>query len=267
MSKIIKEALQKYNPNHVLLMFSGGHDSLCSTHYSATYLDKVGVRYSVYHGNTGTGIKETFDFVEYVCKKYTWDLVTRKPEYPYDYEALIKKNGFPGPSQHQYMYRNLKEKPLRKYITHELKSSPYSRENVLLITGIRQSESLIRMGYKETVTKENSKIWCSPIFEWSKRNCEDYMIQYYLPRNPVKDKICISGECLCGAFAKHEERAEIKNAFPNAFSKIEKWEELSKKSGFEWRWNSCKLTYEKHNPPKQMKFNFMPMCIGCESKQ
>lgn len=41
----------------------------------------------------------------------------------------------------------------------------------------------------------------SPIFWWTEKQCERYIKGDDLPGNKVKDTICISGECLCWAFA------------------------------------------------------------------
>jgi 3'-phosphoadenosine 5'-phosphosulfate sulfotransferase (PAPS reductase)/FAD synthetase len=261
-NEIIVEAIEKYNPVKILLLFSGGHDSLTSTHYAASFLKSIGKDFTVYHGNTGIGIKETREFVYSVVKKYGWNFYEGHPPNK-TYEELVKNGGFPGPSLHYLMYSYLKERALRKYVTHTCKSSPRSRENVLLITGIRKSESKIRMGYKEYTRKDNSRIWCSPIFFWDKEKCETYMKDNELPRNPVKDKICISGECLCGAFAGNEEWAEIKYSFPEAAKEIERLHKIAIEQGFPWGWASCPKDYYKNNPPKQTN---MFMCVGCEEK-
>jgi 3'-phosphoadenosine 5'-phosphosulfate sulfotransferase (PAPS reductase)/FAD synthetase len=118
------------------------------------------------------------------------------------------------------------------------------------------------MGYKDSVKKDNSKIWTSPIMDWSKKDCEGWIKAHNLPRNPVKDKICISGECLCGCFAKPEEYAEIKASYPDAWEKLEKMKKYSK-----WGWGKDPNQWRKHNPEGQMKIPFMPMCVGCESKE
>ncbi|MEM6342566.1 MAG: phosphoadenosine phosphosulfate reductase family protein [Bacteroidota bacterium] len=265
--QIIKEAVSKYKPISALLMFSGGHDSLTSSVVAAKILIELGISFKAYHGDTQTGIKETQDFVKMICASMGWDLVIRSPEPPYDYESYVMQYGFPGPAKHPEMMRNLKLKPLRKYITHEVKSKPYARENVLLISGARAEESVIRLGYQETTTKDDSRVWCSPIYYWSKDQCEDFMKANKLPRNPVKDRMCISGECLYGCFAKKEEPAELKSLYPEA------WERLDRLSSYSpWKWGQNPSEYKKHNPEGQYdlftgEVAYMPMCRSCEVKR
>ncbi|MBZ4188937.1 phosphoadenosine phosphosulfate reductase family protein [Niabella beijingensis] len=262
MSEIITNAIREYSPKRILLLFSGGHDSLCSTHYSATFLKSLGLDFTVYHGNTGIGIRQSRDYVRRTCMEQDWKLYEG---YAGDaYEKLVSKYGFPGPQSHKFMYITLKERPLKKYITHFCKSSPYARENILLITGIRKSESRIRMGYRDFIKKEGSAVWLSPIFYWTESDSEIYMRQNELLRNPVKDKICISGECLCGAFAGNEEWAEIRHSFPEAALEIERLHKIAIQNGKPWGWASSPTKYYKHNPQGQMK---MFMCIGCEEKK
>ncbi len=108
------------------------------------------------------------------------------------------------------------------------KSKPHAKENVLLITGIRQSEEVkYAWVIKNIHEKRIAEVWCSPIFNWSQQDCESYMKECDLPRNPVKDAICISGECLCGAFAKNEEWAEIKSQFPEAAAEINRLHQIA----------------------------------------
>src|ERR1700689_4484474 len=209
--KIIREALLEYKPVAVVLMVSGGHDSVTNAHISASILKNIGIMdFVVYHGDTTIGIPETQYYVMDICDLYEWSLHVRRAPNPDDwYDNIVAKHGFPGPtrSAHQFMYRRLKERALRHFVTHTLKSSPFARENVLLLSGVRKDESLIRMGYQETMSKDASRCWANPIFYWSEQDCKDYMKANLMPLNPVKERICISGECLCGAFASKEEYA------------------------------------------------------------
>ena len=264
--EIIFEAIETYNPVHVALMFSGGHDSLVNSCVSAAILEDKGIPFNVYHGDTTIGIPETQDYVKQVCKQFGWELVIRQPPDPLDhYESIVKKYGFPGPtkSSHQFMYRRLKERALRHWVTHEVKSSPKARENVLLLSGVRQDESVIRMGYNHTMSKDKSRCWANPIFYWTEERCQQYMKTFDLPRNPVKDKICISGECLCGAFASKEELTEIRSVYPHVAERIDELHELAKANGHPWPWTMGPKDWQKQNPPGQLK---MFMCVGCEDK-
>lgn len=229
----------------------------------------MGVPYRAYHGDTTIGIPETQDYVREICALFDWNLNIRKPpNRDWWYDRMVEKHGFPGASKtsHKIMYRYLKERALRRFITHEVKSTPMARENVLLITGIRKSESAIRMGYSETTKKENSRIWCAPIFHWSEDDCKAYMKANDVPKNPVKERICISGECLCGAFAGKEEYSEIKAAYPHVARIIEELHERAKASGHPWEWSSGPKEWRKDELKKmQLSMNFM--CIGCETER
>lgn len=265
-TQIIELAIDRYKPKKFILMVSGGHDSITNAHVTAQILSNKGIEFSVYHGDTTIGIPATQQYVREICDLYNWPLAIRQPPKKEDhYENIVAKYGFPGPtkSSHRYMYRRLKERALRHYVTHELKTSPYKRENILLCSGVRQQESAIRMGYTEVVTKDDARIWCNPIFYWSEQDCTDYMANNRIPRNPVKDKICISGECLCGAFARNEEWIEIKTHYPETAAKIEALHEIAKANGHPWHWASGPQQWKKEQREKN-KPNFM--CVGCEKK-
>lgn len=264
--EIIDQAITQYKPVQIALMFSGGHDSLTSTHMAATYLKELGRDFIVYHGNTGIGIPETREFVYQTVKKYGWKFYEGHAK-ENTYKDQVTKYGFPGPTKtaHQIMYRLLKERPIRKFVTHHCKSTTHARENVLLITGIRQSESRIRMGYKDLISKDNSRVWVNPNFSWSEEDVEKYINENELDRNPVKETICISGECLCGAFAGKEELAEIKEHYPNTYEEIEQLHQLAIANGHQWGWASGPTEWRKdQKKSKQMK---MFICVGCEDKR
>lgn len=264
--EIIIDAIERFKPVKIVLMFSGGHDSLVNAHVCANILEKLHYPFVVYHGDTTIGIPETQEYVKKVCDLFNWTLQIRRPPNEKDYyENLVKKFGFPGPTKlsHQIMYRSLKERALRRFVTYECKSKATARENVLLCAGVRKDESQIRMGYSEVTQKDGSKVWTNPIFYWSERDCENYMKGYNLPRNPVKDKICISGECLCGAFARKEEFAELKEAFPQTAARIESIHQLAIDNGKPWPWGIGPKEWRKGQLPKQQN---MFMCAGCDKK-
>lgn len=264
-TEIILTAIEKYKPIKILLMVSGGHDSVSNAYVSSKILDQLGLPFAVYHGDTTIGIPETQEYVKSICELNGWQLFIRKPPNRNDwYDKIVEKYGFPGPTKtsHQYMYRRLKERALRHFVTHECKTSPKKRQNVLLLSGVRKQESQIRMGYVEEINKDASRVWANPIFYWSEQDVNSFMIQQNIPRNPVKDKICISGECLCGAFAKNEEWVEIKTHYPATAKMIEDLHQTAITNGKPWHWASGPNQWKKEQ--KAMKTNFM--CVGCDSK-
>lgn len=270
--EIIKEAIDTFKPIKILLLFSGGHDSLVSTHKCATVLNNMGLNFEVYHGDTTIGIPETQQFVIDTCKEYKWKLNIRKPPNKKDhYESIVAAHGFPGSTKtaHRLMFRRLKERALRHFVTHECKSKPHARENVLLLTGVRKNESKVRMGYVETTTKDNSRIWCNAIFYWTKEDCEQYIADNLISRNPVKDAICISGECLCGCYGSREEFAEIQAVYPHTAARIKELHEIAKKNGKPWFWGSGGPPKKRKEKPKNenIKSQKMFMCVGCEDKR
>lgn len=260
--EIIQEAIDRYKSVHTLLLFSGGHDSLCSTHFAASYLRLKDIPFSVYHGDTTIAIPETRQYVQDVCKMYGWDLIVGIPPETERYEEIVKRYGFPGPGlgPHQFMYRRLKERALRSTVTHVIKSKPNARENVLLISGIRKFESRIRMGYTHVIRKEDSRIWCNPIFFWTKKTCEEYMKGNDLPRNSVKDTIGISGECLCGCFADKGEFDRIAQHYPHVAEYIDRLHEIAKANGHPWFWTQGPSLWKKLYPKGQLELG---MCARC----
>lgn len=264
---IINRAIEEFKATKFVLLVSGGHDSVTAAHVSAAILKAKRFPFVIYHGDTTIGIPETQEYVKQICGIYGWDLnIRRPPNRDHWYDRLIEKYGFPGPTKtsHRIMYRLLKERALRKFITYEVKSVPRSRERIALLTGIRQDESRIRMGYSEAVTRMNSWVWVSPIFHWSDQDCKDYMKSNAIPKNPVKEKICISGECLCGCFARREEFVELKVEFPHVAMAIEDLHKKAIAAGFPWKWGQGPKAWREEESKKRQTDLFM--CVGCEQK-
>ncbi len=265
--EIIEKAVREYDPVKVVLMFSGGYDSLVNSHISANILRDMGIDFVVYHGDTTIGIPETQKYVKDICELYGWMLSIRKPPKRSDwYDKLIERFGFPGPTKqsHQIMYRRLKERALNQFVTYECKSRPHARENVLLLSGIRRDESKIRQGYTEEVVKVDSKVWVNPIFWMSAAECLQYRRDNDMPLNMVKELMCISGECLCGSFADNGEFQDLKRYYPETAKKIEALHEVAKSKGFPWPWSCGPTEWWKNHPKGQID---MFMCVGCEEKR
>lgn len=250
-AEILREAGRTNNPRYMIGMFSGGHDSLCATHVASQSPDFSFAA----HMNTTIGIEQTRDFVRRVSSERMWNLHEYRP--PVSYRDIVLQKGFPGPGAHFYMYVRLKE----RCVDQMLRELPRTRgRRVLLVTGVRLSESKRRMGHVQPIKRESSKVWVAPILNWDNDHKDEYMRLHNLPRNPVVDTLCMSGECLCGAFASPGEIAEIEAAFPEVAAEIHALERDAELAGVHAKWGT--------RPPgvRAKKLKSGAMCSSCADK-
>lgn len=217
---IIDEGLRLHKADKVYALFSGGHDSHTLTHVTSRHPAFAGVL----HINTGTGIKETNQYVHEACEAQGWKLWEYKPPVV-NYTMLVLRYGFLGPDMHSIAYRFLKERALMAFIK-DRRAEDDKPQTVVLSTGVRVQESVRRMGTVDVMRKDGVKVWLSPIWDWSAGDCSDYMKANGLRRNRVKDLMHISGECLCGAFAGKYERHELALWFPEDEQRLTNLEQL-----------------------------------------
>ncbi len=270
---ILDAAIAEHDPVAVYALFSGGHDSLCASDIAAGHPRFSGC----VHVNTGIGVAETREFVRETCKAMGWPLremhpppfsptaAKRRPGINYDslpaYVAATMHYGFPGFGGHRVMYNRLKERCLRQLVR-EAKRGP--RDRALLVTGVRKEESTRRMGVVEPIQREGCRVWCAPIANWTGIEKQDYIDGRSLPKNQVVEILCMSGECLCGAFAKPGELEELRAFYPAAAAQIEALQEQVKACGQNrcvWGWG--KEPGRKIKPPS---IGQMGLCWSCEAK-
>lgn len=193
------------------VLFSGGNDSTVLTHLFRNRLDHV------VHVNTGIGIKQTNQYVRDTCADWGLDLIEKSPPPGCTYEELVLDQGFPGPPHHWKMYQRLKERALREVRKGLVANG--RRERVLFVAGRRRQESKRRESVVIT-ERVGSTVWVSPIAFWGSATMNEYRSTFSLPRNEVSDLLHMSGECLCGAFAKPGELDEIELWFPETAAEI-----------------------------------------------
>lgn len=263
-SEILLDAIEEYRPSSVWALFSGGSDSLTTTHL----VSKLVPDFKVAHVNTGIGIKATREFVIRTCKQYGWPLTVFKT--PESYEDLIAKHGFPGPRMHNKMYNRLKDRCIEQLVRdnkRQTRDRSKRFDRILLVTGIRQDESKKRMGYVNAVNRRGAQVWCNAIFDWSSDKKERYIADNNLETNPVSGILGYSGECLCGAYAVGSngstERHLIDTFFPEEAMELKRLEGVAAKNGHFWKWHEM--------PPKFVKEirvgqSYMPMCFNCLTK-
>jgi 3'-phosphoadenosine 5'-phosphosulfate sulfotransferase (PAPS reductase)/FAD synthetase len=246
----------------IVILFSGGNDSTTLAHL---FRDRAT---HAAHANTGIGIEQTRQFVRDRCAEWGLPLLERRPEHGYGYRDLVlgevlqlsngeplKFEGFPGPSAHRYMYFFLKERQMRK-VRNELCPAGARTQRVIYLSGIRRSESK-RRAKREEIRREESVLWVNPMLHWTAEDLNTYRKIHEVPRNEVADLIHMSGECLCGAFAKPGELDEIGYWFPEVAQEIRDLEAEAAAKGVgrcAWGWG-----YKKEAPSKTG-----PMCSACD---
>ncbi len=286
--EITLEAMDQFKPIAIIAAYSGGNDSIVSTHFAVTEF-----KASVVHCNTGIGIKKTTDHVRSTCLRFGWNLTEEvaipegRPAPLTDdklpsggwvdgetaYEEFVLNFGFAGPGQHHRMYQRLKERSIQRHLRKIKQGTPRGTK-VVIISGIRGDESSVRAGYKRAIQKNGAEIWVNPFYWQTATDFEIYRQEFGLPRNPVKDQVGISGECLCGAYSSGEsERAAIRTVEPETADYIDRLEVKVRSRGFPWGWG-CKPPKWYRDSKRGQGFlfdshdkSFAPMCVGCTRRQ
>ncbi|MFE6689723.1 hypothetical protein ACFVFQ_25005 [Streptomyces sp. NPDC057743] len=252
---IVDRVLAEHPVVATIGLFSGGNDSVIANHLMRHRVDAIA------HVNTGTGIPATTQHVRDVVA--AWNLPLHELHPKDSYEDLVLGRilatrgpntgvrqvwkGFPGPAGHGVMYRRLKDEPLQR-----LRASIIGRngrtQRLVYLGGMRWAETDRRFRNAEEVDREGSLIWVSPLVHWTDAHMREYRARYRcdqnhehtphrlctpdaLPLNEVTEHLHMSGECLCGAFAKPGELDEIEFFYPEAAARLRALETQAEAAG------------------------------------
>lgn len=300
--RIMDAAIAEYRPVAIVAAFSGGNDSVVSTHFAAAEYGALAM-----HCDTTTGVKPTENHVLGCAKRFGWDLRTEsaKPEgppefiktrgpdgkeirQPFDqgalpcgrwtdgstaYEEFVLNWGFPGHGQHHRMFQRLKGRPIES-VQKSLKVGHPRTSTVMIVSGIRHDESSVRAGYKRDTQKEpkSSRVWVNPFYWRDAVDFEAYRQEFGLPRNPVRSIIGVSGECNCGAYAGNAEFDAIRLVDSSRADDLCRLDaEMKSANGYPWAWGQdpprwyldTKRGQSFLFPIDDVQENFRPMCVGC----
>lgn len=260
---VIERAVGRYAPSHVFGLFSGGHDSLCSTHVASQHPSFSGA----VHIDTGIGIEETREFVEQTARREGWPLHVYTPDAK-TYDDLVLEKGFPsGPKSHNAMYYWLKQRQVRRLVQDY---KQHAKDRIGLVTGIRLQESDRRMGstISVEVRRDGAQLWIQPILHWSRADLNAYIEEQGLGRNEVSDHLHRSGECLCGALANPDEMGLLDFFYPLAAKRIHDLEARCEAKGLvDCRWAAPSKAPGKtwHDLEEATgQSHLFPLCTDCE---
>lgn len=260
---IMDEAISQFQPKAIVLMFSGGDDSLVAYNVAK----ELGYKFdAVIHGNTRTGLIETTKFAVNHTEFHNDKIIIA--DAGKSYEKYVLRKGFfgVGDSAHNMAYHILKAEHFRKAVSHNLRRRRHNFP-VLFVNGARRLESKRREVTMVNPIKidpsMNNNIWVNIINEWTKEDCINYLEGNNIKRNPVSVALCRSGECMCGTMQTMEDYTAAKEFSPswgNYMDSLRK--EVRNKFGFDWGENFSK---QKHMELKgQKRIDFQPMCTGCK---
>jgi len=262
--EIIDRAIADYQPYAIVIMFSGGHDSLAAYHVARAL--NVPVTHFM-HGVTGTGIRQTTAYARRMGEQS--GLTYLEANAGDAYEQYVLRKGFFGIGNlaHEYAYHILKHKHFRAMISQKIRHRKHGR-NVLLINGARKQESPKR---KQTIAvpirAAGPNIWVNIINDWSAVERNDFLSEY--ERNPVCDILHRSGECLCGCtqWPYQETRREVSDWFPEWGRWLDDLEKRVRQCGFEWNWGEDIPQHLKDKKKLQKQVAdgqlWLPMCQDC----
>lgn len=257
---IIAHAKAKYQPVATLGCYSGGNDSTTFMHRLRGDMDHA------VHANTGIGIAETRVFVRDTCAEWGMPLIEGSPPPGCTYRELVLKYGFPGPAQHHVMFTRLKERAIRGFRRQFVTNG--RKQRVLFLSGMRRFESDRRFENTQVLHRDGSEVWCSPLAWWTTEHMAEYRRQFDVPVNEVSVHLHMSGECLCGAYAKPGEKEEIRFFFPDAAEEIDALEDEVAAAGHAaCVWGQRPPPSQRASYPTEQQELFVnPLCAKCPTR-
>jgi len=206
-----REFVKDYGIRSLVCCFSGGKDSLATTHYMLSELEDVDIDKYVVWADTGVMLPIVEPYVRDVCEQFGWKLEIVSPAEDKDFWTTAKKKGLPRVHR-RWCCDPLKLKPIFEFTK---KLSPQRG----CTTGVRRDESIRRTKYLQ-VTYFKKTYWLyHPIFDWTEKQVRAYIKSEHLPF-PPQYKLGLKETCMCGAFANKKEIMILKAQFPEFFQRF-----------------------------------------------
>lgn len=250
---LIIQAVSEHDPSHLFAMFSGGNDSVVVLDIARRHPAFTAAVYV----DTGIALPDAEPRAREICEKLGVPLLVYRatentradgtPD-PQIYDEMVQEYGFPGPTAigHGKMFNRLKERQFQRLI----RDHRVGNRRIVLVSGSRKSESARRNRNVDPMRRDGRTVWVAPIWDWSQRRRDAYIEQMGLPRNPFSPQIGVSGDCLCGAFAKPGQLEAIERHYPCMGRRLRALEQQVREAGFPWGWEA--------GPPPDWRKDKMP---------
>ena len=201
--------------------FSGGRDSALACYIAKRVADVRGWEFRLVHIDTTIAISETQEYVHRYAKWLNAELVVIRPKMTFR-EYATKYGMWPSlfPYRFRWCMRRLKLEPTIEYLRQNYRTGD------LVVLGIRKRESKFRerLDYKVFDNhlygnKVAVQLWL-PLLNADDKTVKELAEKLNIPRNPVWDKIGISGECLCLAGTPIHRIILIMRHYPEEFRQL-----------------------------------------------
>jgi phosphoadenosine phosphosulfate reductase len=203
-----REFVKEYSIKSLVSCFSGGKDSLVTTHYVMSELEDFDIDKHVVYADTGCMLPSTEPFVVDICKQFGWKLTIVRGFF---FEKA-KKNGMPR-MKHRWCCKACKVNPMQEFI----KTLKPQRAEV---TGLRRDESLARSKLPQILYKRKVPSWgYCPIIAWTEKDVKAYMKKHDLP-TPPHYRLGLKETCMCGVFSTPKQMLILKAQFPELWQRF-----------------------------------------------
>jgi phosphoadenosine phosphosulfate reductase len=189
-------------------LVSGGKDSLST----AQVLHEAGKLEACVALDTGLNTPDWKDFVIKTCADRGWPLEFYATD-PSAYDDFVLRYGFPGPAKHSWVMRVLKGRCIRQFRK--------ARPDGILASGVRQDESAKRAGSTKPVGQWEGAPILAPIYDWTTDATWAFFRDRGFERSPAYSTLQISGDCLCGAYAREGEPEAVAHWYPAVWARFQ----------------------------------------------
>lgn len=218
--KILSKALALHKPSLIILSFSGGYDSMVSSHIATQWAKQHAHSTNVITISADTLISADGwrDFVTNTAKQLGFPrFAIHNTDHFEKWASRMIESGYVyRESQHRINFYYLKQVVFRKLVQQYKK---YRTDRIMFVNGVRRAESSARQ-HRPEIARQGSGVFVNPILYWSDLEVEQYRIAHDMPINPFYDTIGNSGDCLCN-WHTHFKKETIQHHAPQTWQKIE----------------------------------------------